>query len=285
VAPGTSRKVSIDATFSETITGTVEGNLALSSQNTGQTLTIPYWGNFLSPQVNAGGVVNAASQVFGPSRVAAGSLISVFGAQMTPGTTAGARATPLPTSLAGTRLLIDGLEAPLLYVSPNQINAQIPRELANRTSAAVQLIVNGLKSPSSLITLAPTGPGIFAINQAGSGTGAVLHSIGHGAVTATNPARRGEFLEVYVTGLGPTWPLVDSGEEAPHSPLAVIVSPLTAQLGGMTTPVHFAGLAPGFVGLYQVNIEVPSDAPSGEVPLVLISNGVSSNVVTVSIAP
>jgi uncharacterized protein (TIGR03437 family) len=204
---------------------------------------------------------------------------------MTSGRTAIASTTPLPTSLAGMRLLIDGLEAPLLYVSPTQVNAQIPRELAGRAQSNVQLIVNGLTGPTALIALAPTGPGIFAVNQAGSGTGAVLHAASHSVVTAVDPARRGEILEVYLTGLGGTIPSVESGSAAPHDPLAMITNPLAALLGGIAAPIHFGGLAPGFVGLYQANIEVPWNAPSGEVPLVLISNGVSSNVVTIAIAP
>ena len=263
----------------------MEGILQLHSQNTDRTLTIPYWGNFLNPSIDSGGVLNAASLTSGPVRVAAGSLISIFGNQMTAGTTASASSIPLPTSLAGVRVIIGGLAAPLLYVSPTQINAQVPLELAGSTLTTVQVLLNGVSGPGAVLTMSPTGPGIFAVNQAGTGRGAVLHSSSHGAVTSSDPARPSEFLEVYMNGLGATTPSVGTGQAASSNPVSVAVLQPTATLGGVAARVSFAGLAPGFVGLYQVNIEVPANAPPGEDQLLLISNGVSSNPVTVSIGP
>ncbi|MBI2820547.1 MAG: S8 family serine peptidase [Acidobacteria bacterium] len=285
LASGATTGVAIMATSSQPITGTVEGILMLQSQNTGRTLTIPYWGNFLLPSITNNGIVNAASFGSGPTRVAAGSLVSIFGTQMTASSATAASSIPLPTSLAGIRVLMDGKEAPLLFVSPTQIYAQVPQELAGRTLSTAQVIFNGVASPIAPLTLAPTSPGIFAVNQNGTGRGAVLHSNSHRVVTSRDPAKRGEFLEVYVNGLGATNPSVATGQAAPSNPLATVIIPPTALLGNVAATVHFAGLAPAFVGLYQVTIEVPSNAPLGEVPLSLTSNGVASNVVTVSIAP
>ncbi|MBI3934029.1 MAG: S8 family serine peptidase [Acidobacteria bacterium] len=283
IAAGATSTVSIQITSSQPITGTVEGFVALQSQNTGRALTIPYWGNFLLPTISTNGVVNAASFVSGPPRVAAGSLVSIFGNQMTDGATASAASIPLPTSLAGIRVLIGGEEAPLLFVSPSQINAQVPQEVAGRAFTTVQVLLNGVTSAAALLTLGPTGPGIFAVNQAGTGRGAVLHSVSHREVTSSDPAKPGEILEVYANGLGATTPAVATGQAASSNPLSTVTILPLATLGNIPATVHFAGLAPSFVALYQVNIEVPANASVGDVPLFLISNGVPSNPVTVSI--
>lgn len=286
LAPGASRTVSIQATSSLPLTGTVEGHLQLTDQNTSRNLTIPYWGNFLLPKINNNGVVNAASFQLGPTRIAAGSLVSIFGTGLTGGATAAASSIPLPTSLAGIRVVIGGIKAPLLYVSPTQINAQIPQEVSGQNFTTALILLNGVENLPALVSLAPTGPGIFAVNQGGTGRAAILHSATQLPVTASDPAKPGEILEVYVNGLGATNPPVATGQAAPLDPLARVTMSPTALFQNVTGRVDFAGLAPSFVGLYQVNIEVPSNSPTGEaVPLTLTSNGVASNVVTVPIAP
>lgn len=285
LAPGAISVVAIQATSPQPITGTVEGVLTLQSQNTGRTLTIPYWGNFLRPSIDSNRAVNTASLFSGPVAVAAGSYITMFGSQLTAGAAASAMSVPLPTSLAGITVLVDGTKAPLHFVSPTQINLQVPQEVAGRSLTTLQIQLNGVASDAVLLSLATTGPGIFALNQAGTGRGAVLHSISHGVVGPGDPARRGEILEVYGNGFGPTVPFIATGQPTPFSPLSVATFMPSASLGGVPAPVLFAGLAPTFVGLYQVNIEVPADAPMGEVPLILTSNGVASNPVTISIGP
>jgi uncharacterized protein (TIGR03437 family) len=281
LAAGASGVVSISAVSPLPLAGTVEGYLELRSQNTARTLTIPYWGNFLRPSVNAGGVLNSASFVSGPASVASGTLISIFGAQMTGGATGQARGIPLPESLAGVRVTMSGFPAPLLLVSPTQINAQVPQELAGRAISSLQVRLNGVSSPSASVSLAPTGPGIFAVNQAGTGRGAVQHSANFSEVRAENPARPGEILAVYVNGLGATTPSVGSGQAASVNPLSSVNLPVTATLGGIVVPVRFAGLVPTLVGLYQVNVEMPANVADGEQPLIVTSNGVQSNPVTV----
>ena len=279
---GETQSVTIQASSSQPVTGAPEGTLLLHSQNTGKDLAIPFWGNFLVPSANTNGTVNAASLTSGPVRVSAGSLVSIFGTQLTAGATAYANSIPLPSSLAGTELLVQGVAMPLLYVSPTQINAQVPQEVSGRTLATLQIRLNGVTGPTSFISLAPTGPGIFAINQAGTGRGAILHSSTHGAVTSSDPARPGEILEVYANGLGATTPPVATGQAASIPPSIANVAP-SASIGAVPATVRFAGLAPGFVALYQVNVEVPANAPVGDDQLILFSNGVSSNPVTVSI--
>lgn len=95
----------------------------------------------------------------------------------------------------------------------------------------------------------------------------------------SNPAVAGSVIQVFATGLGPTTPQVKTGEAAPANPVAVLVpeTQLTASIGGLPAEILFQGLAPGFVGLYQVNLRVPSGVPSGDVPLALTANGLRSN--------
>src|SRR5581483_10967669 len=201
LAPGTSTTVIIHAESAQGLNGSAAGVIQLSERISGRAMTVPFWGSFLQPRVNAGGVVNAASFNSGPPRSSPGSLISIFGNQMTLGT-ASAGATPLPTALAGATVFIGGIEAPLIYASPTQINAQIPGELAGRTSATLQVFVNGLASIPTSVNLGAVAPGIFTTSQNGMGSGAILHSVDHSLVTAQNPAHPGEIVEVYATGLG-----------------------------------------------------------------------------------
>jgi len=94
----------------------------------------------------------------------------------------------------------------------------------------------------------------------------------------------GEIVAVYATGLGVTNPAVRSGEAAPSDPLAKVTTPVEATVGGKAAVVHFAGLAPSFVGLYQVNVQIPAAVtPGSAVPLVLYQNGVPSNTVTLAL--
>lgn len=279
---GETQTLTVTASSSQPLSNTVEGFLTIQSQNTGRAITVSYWGTFLRPAVNAEGVVNAASFTFGSSSVAAGSLISIFGTQLA-NDTAVAVSLPLPTSLGGVRVEIDGNDAPLLFVSPNQINAQVPVEVSGRSVATLVVLLNGVTSSSRLLTVAPAAPGIFTLSQNGQGRGAVLHSSDFSEVTEQNPARSGEVLSVFATGLGSVNPPVASGAPASSSTLSVTQITPTATLGGVSVPVQFSGLAPSFVGLYQVDIEVPSGLAPGPQPLVITSNALASNSVTVQV--
>ncbi len=135
-------------------------------------------------------------------------------------------------------------------------------------------------SRDGIITTA-TGNGIAG----SSGDGGLAVDVQSRLVDAASPARAGEVVQVFCTGLGATNPRVPSGEPAPAAePLARVVAPVEAHIGGRPATVHFAGLAPGFVGLYQVNVEIPAGVEaSPEVPLVLFQQGVPSNTVTLAI--
>lgn len=281
---GDTLTLAVTATSSEPLSETIEGYLFIQSQTTQRTITVPYWGTFLLPQVSPGGTVNAASIAVGPSTVVAGSLVSIFGTHLA-NETGGAVTLPLPKSLGGVRVLMDDIVLPLLTVSPLQINAQVPAELAGRSFANLTVRLNGVTSSSATVLLSAAAPGIFTVDRSGRGQGVVVHASDFSLVTAQRPARAGEFLAVYATGLGATTPSVSSGSPASSSTLAVTRIAPAATIAGIAAPVRFSGLAPGFVGLYQVNLEVPAGVPGGQQTLILASSGINSNPVTIAIGP
>jgi uncharacterized protein (TIGR03437 family) len=217
------------------------------------------------PTISAGGVVDGAS--FTPGPVAPGSIVSIFGTVLASGT-AQATTASLPTMLQSTQVLINGIEAPLFYVSPSQINAQVPWEVTGlfTTDLAVQVISNG--SPSNVVAaaLAITAPGIFVIT----------HNADNTVVTSAKPAVPGEYLRVYCTGLGTVTNQPSTGAAAPLSPLSYTAQNSTVTIEGLSAYVQYSGLAPDFVGLYQVNVQVPANVVSASAAPLVLSNGGNS---------
>ncbi len=186
--------------------------------------------------------------------------------------------------------------AALFFVSGTQINAQVPFELVSGAGlVTVQVTRGGETSTAQPVAIAAVSPGIFTQNQQGTGPGAILHAADFQPVSESNPAQTGEFLLIFCTGLGPVLPEVPSGNVAPGTePLARTVSPPLVNIGGIPAEVVYSGLAPGFVGLYQVNVEVPvglsppNSQPEGAAPpvthnLEIINIGVPSNIVEVPV--
>jgi uncharacterized protein (TIGR03437 family) len=240
------------------------------------------------PAVNAGGVVNGAS--FG-AQVAAGSIASVFGTGLAPGIQA-ADKLPLPTTLGGISVSVNGFAAPLFYVSPLQINFQVPWEagVVARPVSTVTVTVNGVASTPQTFNLAGIAPGLFAVNPAGQGavlisaTGELAAPTGSISGRTARPAQRGEYVSIYCTGLGPVSNQPANGAAAASSPSSITPTAPTVTIGGMPAPVTFSGLAPSFVGLYQVNVQVPDGAaPGSAVPVVLTIGSVTSNTVTIAV--
>jgi uncharacterized protein (TIGR03437 family) len=225
--------------------------------------------------------VNGASFASG-APVAVGALVSLFGTGIGPANAAAATSLPLPTTLGGYQVKIGGIYAPLLYLSSGQINCQVPFELAGTTSAQVTVTNGTATSSPSTVTLAASAPGIFV----GSGTqGAVLNQ-DYSANSAANPAARGAVVQIFATGQGLVTNQPLDGVGAPSSPVATTpaTTPVVVIIGGYVATVQFSGLAPGFVGLWQVNATVPSTVtPGGAVTLQIIINGQSSNTVTIGV--
>ncbi len=238
-----------------------------------------------APDLPPNSVVNGASfrAAADPNgAVAPGGLVAIFGANLA-GETQLAMSVPLSTRLPdtpeGTTVTFtagNDYEAPLFFVSAGQINAQVPFEV---TPGAVSVRVQrgSETSATQTVQVANVSPGIFTANQRGTGAGAILHADNFQAVSESDPARPGEFLLIFCTGLGPVDPPVSSGDLAPSAePLARTTSVPMVNIGGIPAQVTFSGLAPGFVGLYQVNLQVPAGVPSGAQEIEIIISGVPS---------
>ena len=230
--------------------------------------------------VNAGGLVNSAS--YKPS-VSPGSIVSLFGNFLLSDPLA-VSSFPLPTSLGGLAIQFAGAPlAPLFYASASQVNAQIPWELAGQSQVSTTAINNDRTSAPYVYNLATYAPGLFSINGQGTGQGAILDAKFH-LVDSTNPAVAGStVVQIFCTGLGPVRNQPATGAPAPSGPLATTTLTPTVTIGGVPASVPFAGLTPGFVGLYQVNALVPQTVGMGAAPVTISIGDVLSNTVTMAV--
>jgi uncharacterized protein (TIGR03437 family) len=213
-----------------------------------------------TPVVNPNGLVNAATGKSASSIpvAARGSLVSIFGRHLS-NITESANTIPIPTRLPGseTEVLFGGIASPLLFVSPDQINVQVPFELPD--VSLVDLVVkteSGTSAPLE-VTLLAQDPGIFSVSRMGS------------KVDASNPIRPGDTISISATGLGLVMPFVASGQPGPTDPLAVAAITPIVKVGGQPMPVTFAQLSPGSVGIYQVDASVSVDLPKSTTEVTL----------------
>jgi uncharacterized protein (TIGR03437 family) len=233
------------------------------------------------PLVFRDGWVNAASfDRYKP--LAPGMIFSLFGSNLAEGRNLASQI-PLPRSLGNIRATIGGYEAPLFYADGGQVNAQVPFEL---TPGVATLVVTGKEAAGApgTVTIVNAQPGVFTVSQSGTGQGVVLDGLNN-LVDSSHAVKAGEVVVIYATGLGATSPAVATGQAAPAvPPLALVTTPVKVTIGGVEAAVEFAGLAPGFVGLHQVNARVPAGVtPGNSVALVLTQNGVASNTVTIAV--
>lgn len=226
-------------------------------------LYIVDWQNYVIRKVSfSTAVVNAASF---EGSAAPGGYISIFGEGLA-GVTETADRVPLPLELGGVAVEINGVAAPLHVVSPGQINVQVPYETAAGTALA-RLIAKGMSRPAIPFTVAAVAPGIFAYAGTSRAIAANQDSVLNSPET---PETRGRALVFYVTGLGAMNPPIATGEVAPLDILSHAAAPISATVGGVAAEVQFAGLTPGTVGLGQVNVIIPENAPTGDaVPVVI----------------
>lgn len=236
------------------------------------------------PSINPTGVVNAASNSSGP--VSPGSIVTVYGDfQLTSSETA--HSASWPNTLSGFSMQFNGVQAPLYYVSGGQVSLQVPWEMAGKSWASITASINGQTSAPQTVNLVPFAPGIFSTNAQGTGQGAILNS-SYRLVDEANPAIAGSTsILIYCTGLGEVDHAPPSGFPAPSSePLSRTQTTPTVRIGGVPAKVSFSGLAPGFVGVYQVNAKVPAGITAGtSVPVVISIGGVQSNTVTIAVGP
>lgn len=221
-------------------------------------------------------IVNSASFT-GPA--APGALVSIFGENLARGVQPAAAA-PLPTSLGGATVFINGLPAPMLYASSGQINFQLP--LIGPGAASMSVERDGVSSDPIGFEVAPSVPGIFAwVENQG-----VIQNEDYTLNDPGNPARRGRPIIIWATGPGRVIPAVPAGQATPAAPLSKTPGDPLATIGGLPARVLFSGLAPGFVGVWQINAVVPENAPEGDdIPLQVSINGAVSNTVTIAVGP
>jgi uncharacterized protein (TIGR03437 family) len=228
------------------------------------------------------GVTNAASYL--PGTVAPGEIVTLFGSNLGPSSLAGLQldgSGEISSSLGGTSVLFSGVAAPLLYSSAGQVAAIVPFEVSASTNLQVQF--QGLASAAASLAVSSSAPGIFTTGS-GQGQAAAINLDGT-INSSSNPAKRGTYLTLFLTGQGQLSPSGIDGAIAGNSP-PVPVQPVSVQIGSLPASVTYAGIAPFSTnGLLQLNIAIPTDAPMGAtVPiLVTIGNYVSQPGVTVSI--
>lgn len=208
-----------------------------------------------------GGLTNGGSfkQAYAP-----GMILSVFGTQLAP-STASAAAVPLPTNLAGVSATVNGVTAPLYYVSPGQLNIQIPYETQANTTATLTVNNNG-QTASSNFRVASAAPGIFTDST--------------GAPVPNGSAAHGQIVTLYVTGDGAVSPALATGSSpAPGTPVGNLPKPaqtVTLTIGGVQAPIQFIGIPSGLVGVTQINYQVPAQAATGTDSVVVTVGGVAS---------
>jgi uncharacterized protein (TIGR03437 family) len=245
--------------------------------NPGGAIRAPLGAPLAKPAI--GGIAANASTV---SNAAPGSIISIYGTNLAPiGSSLDgfSNITALATAMNGVTVTIGGMNAPFYYVGPNQINVQVPLEVAPGTQPVV--VTNSAGSVSSTLTVAAAAPSIFDID--GKGTGAIVKNADFSLVTPQNKAKAGDVLVIYMTGLGQTTPAVQTGVlvQPPASGFNNTV-PVTVTIGGQNATVVYSIASPGFVGLDQVAVTVPSGV-SGRVPVVVRAAGVPSNTINIDI--
>jgi uncharacterized protein (TIGR03437 family) len=220
-------------------------------------------------------VTNAGS--YSTDAISPGSLISLFGSNLA-GITASAQTVPLPVSVADTSVTINSVAAPILFESPGQINAQVPWEVA-AGPANVVVRTRGASSHPVNVTIQVAAPGLFTDE---GGYAAALNT--DGSVNSTrHPALAGSVVSVFFTGQGPVTMAVDDGAPPPTGTIVSATSTISATIGGAAAQVQFAGLAPLYAGVAQMNVKVPA-LTSGVYPLIVRIGGIASNTAQLAIS-
>jgi uncharacterized protein (TIGR03437 family) len=226
-------------------------------------------GVYLNPQ----GMVNAASSAPFTAHLSPGEFLTLYGSGLAP-SAASAPSLPLTTNLNGVQVFINGLPVPILFVSPTQLNVIVPYTSA--TIAQIQVNNNGTNSNTVTQFIGETSNGVFTIPSGGIYDAAALHAANYTVVSESSPAQIGETVAVFVDGLGAVSPASPAGAAGPSSTLSSAVNQPQVYLADSAgnyiqanenAALPFAGLAPGFAGLYQINFTVPSGLAAGEASL------------------
>jgi uncharacterized protein (TIGR03437 family) len=236
-------------------------------------------GVFLNPL----GVINAASFAPPGNPISPGQFVALFGTGLA-ASTATAKP-PYPTAnFNGVTVQINGKNAPIYFVSSGQINVLVPFSTAGPTAT---IVVQNAGATSNTVTVpvAATAPGVYSLDSSGLGSGAILHA-DFSLVNDANPAAAGETVLIYLTGMGTTNPTVPDGTAGTVSTLYKSVSDVGVYVAGNAGTIAFNGLAPGFPGLYQINVTLPTVLPKGKngrLPLAISTGNAFHDQVDISI--
>jgi len=247
-----------------------------------QTTTTP-------PSLKVSNVVNAASYQGGP--VAPGEIVTVYDSTYGPASLVLGQPDAtgkFPTSVGGVQVLFDGVPAPLLYASADSgVGAIVPFEVAGKQQTVVEYLYNpgsgAAVSNTATLPVAAAAPAIFALNESGSGPGAILN-LDYTVNSASNPVSAGGYIQVFGTGGGAI--VGGATDGAPASGAANLATqPVTATIGGVAAKVVYAGTAPGLVnGAMQVDLQIPAGLTPGPQPVVItVGSAVSQSGITVAV--
>jgi minor extracellular serine protease Vpr len=264
------------------VLGTQPGRVSFTA-SAGSSLQTTFSGYArIQPTISAGGIADSAS--FDATRpVAPGSYISIFGAGLSDFTDYAQSAT-LPLAIDYAFVSFDvasaGISIPghLTYVSPGQVNVQVPWELQGQSSAQVKVTIDYSNGNVVSLALSDYAPAIFKVGDV-----AAALDQSNAVVTASNPVARGQVVQLFANGLGPVTNQPASGEPAPASPLSRTTTLPVVTIGGQTASVQFSGLTPGYAGLYQINAIVPQGLAAGNQPVAVSIGGRSSSPVNLPV--
>jgi len=225
-------------------------------------VTPPSSGVWIDPQ----GVENGFSFAPFTAGISPGELITIFGNNLAPSLQQFS-SVPLPTQIDGVQVNINGVPAPLIYVSPGQISALVPYatggSIVDGTSVATISVTNQTASNTVTMLVNDTTPGVATQSASGVGLGAIQHASNYALVTENSPAQPGETVAVYVTGLGVVNPSIPDGSVAPTATLSEPTNTISVDISG-TSATASSFLAPGSVALYQINVTIPSGLTAGD---------------------
>jgi uncharacterized protein (TIGR03437 family) len=225
-------------------------------------------------------VTHAASQGVGLP-IAPGELITIYGANLASSPSISSTL-PLPTQSEGLQVLLGLTPLPILYTSSGQMNVQVPYSVPVNTQYQLSVVDGGALSVPQTLTVAQAVPGIFTVNQQGTGQGVIVKSDQVTVAQPGTPASIGETVVIYCTGLGVVTPAVKEG--MPPTTASQTVNPATVTIGGANATVVYAGVTPGFPGLYQINATIPAGIQTGDtVPVKIIVANQPSQVVTMAV--
>jgi uncharacterized protein (TIGR03437 family) len=258
---------------------------ALQASSIAYVLTpVPLVGS--KPLFVSSGMVDGASAQ--PGAVTPGKIVVLYGSRLGPTTLAGGTIGgdgKVASNTGGTQVLFDGVPAPILYTSAGQVAAVVPYAVDGKAGTQVQVKNGTLTSDPVALPVAGVGPSIFSVNLSGTGPAAILNQDGITVNSTTSPAAKGTFISIYATGEGQTDPGGIDGRINSGGSLPKPTRQVQAWVDGKPAEVQYAGAAPGAVaGLLQVNVRIPADASSGDVPIVIqVGNASSQPGMTVSV--